>query len=42
MDIRRGLQIPVYIDCDPAETDACVLARAIKRAGYQPGRPVEP
>lgn len=30
-----------YVDYDPAETDAWVLARAIERAGYHPGRPVE-
>ena len=30
-----------YIDYDPAETDAWVLARAIERAGYRAGRPVE-
>jgi copper chaperone CopZ len=30
-----------YIDYDPAETDAWVLARAIERAGYQAGRPIE-
>ena len=30
-----------YVDYDPAETDAWVLARAIERAGYQAGRPVE-
>jgi len=77
MDIRRGLQIPVYglgcggagattverelaaidgvlrayvnpvtetayVDYDVAETDAWLLARAIERAGYHAGRPVEP
>lgn len=30
-----------YVDYDPAETDAWALARAIERAGYQAGRPVE-
>ena len=30
-----------HVDYDPAETDAWVLARAIERAGYQAGRPVE-
>lgn len=30
-----------YIDYDPAATDAWGLARAIERAGYQAGRPVE-
>ena len=30
-----------YVDYDPAETDACALARAIERAGYRAGRPVE-
>jgi copper chaperone CopZ len=30
-----------YVDYDPAETDAWVLARAIERAGYRAGRPVE-
>ncbi len=30
-----------YVDYDPAETNAWVLARAIERAGYQVARPVE-
>lgn len=30
-----------YVDCDPAETDAWMLARVIERAGYRAGRPVE-
>ena len=30
-----------YIDYDPAEIDSWVLARAIERAGYPSGRPVE-
>jgi copper chaperone CopZ len=30
-----------YVDYDPAETDAWVLAQAIEHAGYQTGRPVE-
>lgn len=30
-----------YIDFDPAETDARELVRAIERAGYRAGRPVE-
>jgi len=30
-----------YIDYDPAETDAWVLARVIERTGYRAGRPVE-
>ena len=30
-----------YVDYDPAETDAWVLARAIERAGYQADRPIE-
>ena len=30
-----------YVDYDPAETDAWVLARAIERAGYRAGRPVD-
>jgi Cu+-exporting ATPase len=30
-----------YVDFDPAETDAWVVARAIERAGYQAGRPTE-
>lgn len=29
-----------YVDFDPAETDVSVLARAIERAGYRPGRPI--
>jgi copper chaperone CopZ len=76
MDIRRGLQIPVYglgcggagataverelaatdgvlrvyvnpatetayVDYDPAEVDALALVRAIERARYRPGRPLE-
>lgn len=31
-----------YVDYDPADADAWVLDRAIERAGYQAGRPVEP
>ena len=30
-----------YIDYDPAETDSWSLARAIEKAGYRAGRPVE-
>ena len=30
-----------YIDYDAAEIDPWSLARAIERAGYRPGRPVE-
>lgn len=30
-----------YVDFDPAETDAWVLAEAIEHAGYRAGRPVE-
>ncbi len=30
-----------YVDYDQAETDLWTLARAIERAGYQAGRPVE-
>jgi copper chaperone CopZ len=30
-----------YIDYDPAETDPSSLARAIEKAGYRAGRPVE-
>ena len=30
-----------YIDYDPAEVDPWTLARAVERAGYRPGRPVE-
>lgn len=30
-----------YIDYDPAEVDSWTLARAVERAGYRPGRPVE-
>ena len=30
-----------YVDYDQAETDPWTLARAIERAGYQAGRPVE-
>jgi copper chaperone CopZ len=29
-----------YVDYNPADTDARVLARAIERAGYRAGRPV--
>jgi len=30
-----------HVDYDPAETDPWSLARAIERAGYKAGRPVE-
>lgn len=30
-----------YVDYDATETDPWALARAIERAGYRPGRPVE-
>jgi Cu+-exporting ATPase len=30
-----------YIDYDRSETDAETLARAVERAGYRAGRPVE-
>ena len=30
-----------YVDYDPAEFDPQMLARAVERAGYRPGRPVE-
>jgi Cu+-exporting ATPase len=30
-----------YIDYDPSEVDPLILARAVERAGYRPGRPVE-
>jgi copper chaperone CopZ len=30
-----------YVDFDPAEVDPLTLARAVERAGYRPGRPVE-
>ena len=30
-----------YIDYDPSEVDPWTLARAVERAGYRPGRPVE-
>jgi len=30
-----------YVDYDPTEIEARVLARAIERVGYQAGRPVE-
>ena len=30
-----------YVDFDPAETDAWSLSRAIEKAGYRAGRPVE-
>ena len=30
-----------YVDYDPSEVDAWTLARAVERAGYRPGRPVE-
>lgn len=30
-----------YVVYDPAETDRWALARAVERAGYRPGRPVE-
>lgn len=31
----------VFVDYDAAEVDVWTLARAIERAGYRPGRPVE-
>ncbi|NJD29537.1 MAG: heavy-metal-associated domain-containing protein [Chloroflexi bacterium] len=30
-----------YVDYDPSETDPWTLERAVERAGYRPGRPVE-
>lgn len=30
-----------YVDYDPAEVDPWELARAVERAGYRAGRPVE-
>ena len=30
-----------YVDYDPAEVDPSSLAKAVERAGYHPGRPVE-
>lgn len=30
-----------YIDYDPAETNPWSLARAIEKAGYRAGRPIE-
>ena len=30
-----------YVDYDPSEVDPWTLARAVERAGYRPGRPVE-
>ena len=30
-----------YVDFDPAEADAWSFVRAIERAGYRAGRPVE-
>lgn len=30
-----------YVDYDPAETDPWSLARAVEKAGYRAGRPVE-
>ena len=30
-----------YVDYDPAEVDGWELARAVERAGYRPGRPIE-
>lgn len=30
-----------YVDYDPSETDPWSLARAIEKAGYRAGRPVE-
>jgi copper chaperone CopZ len=30
-----------YVDFDPAETDALSLSKAIEKAGYRAGRPVE-
>mgnify|MGYP000179710922 CR=1 FL=1 len=30
-----------YVDYDRAEVDSGTLAKAVERAGYRPGRPVE-
>ena len=30
-----------YVDYDPAEVDPWAIARAIQKAGYRPGRPVD-
>lgn len=30
-----------FVDYDPSETDPWTLARAVERAGYRAGRPVE-
>ena len=30
-----------YVDYDPAETDALALVRAVERAGFKAGHPVE-
>jgi Cu+-exporting ATPase len=30
-----------YVDYDPSETDPWAIARAVERAGYRAGRPVE-
>ena len=30
-----------YVDYDPSETDPWTLVRAVERAGYRAGRPVE-
>ena len=30
-----------YVDYDPAETDPMSLARAVEKAGYRAGNPVE-
>lgn len=30
-----------YVAYDPAEVDPWALARAVERAGYKPGRPLE-
>ncbi len=30
-----------YVDYDPGEVDPGALARAVERAGYRPGHPIE-
>jgi len=30
-----------YVEYDPSEVDPETLARAVERAGYRPGRPVQ-
>lgn len=38
--VNPGIEM-AYVDYDPQETDPWTLARAVERAGYRAGRPLE-